>query len=89
MKGIECLQAYREDGDDLTFDHDSIVLSQGTEVFKAQSQLQFTAPLDIDAEQLDCPLIPIPTEDLWPPFTVHLTLAPHPLPNDTFLKKPS
>ena len=31
----------------------------------------------------------IPKEDLWPPFTDHLTLAPHPLPNDIFLKKPS
>ena len=89
MKMIQCLQAYREDGDDWTFDHYSIILSQGTEVFKAQSQLEFPIPLDIDAEQLDCPLIPIPKEDLWPPFTDHLTLAPHPLPNDTFLKKPS
>ena len=89
MKVIECLQAYREDGDDWTFDHYSIVLSQSTEVFKAQSQLEFTVPLDIDAEQLDCPLIPIPKEHLWPPFTDHLTLAPHPLPNDTFLKRPS
>ena len=89
MKVIECSRAYREDGDDWTFDHYSIVLSQGTEMFKAQSQLEFTISLDIEVEQLDCPLIPIPKEDIWPPFTEHLTLAPHPLPNNTFLKKPS
>ena len=52
-------------------------------------QLEFTIPQDIDAEQLDCPLIPIPKEDLWPPFTDHLTLAPYPLPSDIFFKKPS
>ena len=91
MKVIQCLQAYREDGDDWTFDHYAIVLSlsQSTGVFKAKSQLEFVVPSDIDAEQLDCPLIPIPKEEFWPPFTDHLTLAPHPLPNDTFLKKPS
>ena len=89
MKVVECLQAWREDGDDLTFDHNTIILSQGTELFKAQSQLEFTISLDIDAEQLDCPLIPIPKEDIWPPFTDRLTLAPHPLPNGTFLKKRS
>ena len=52
-------------------------------------QLESTIPQDIDAEQLNCPLIPIPKEDLWPPFTDHITLTPHPLPNVTFLKKPS
>ena len=71
MKVIECLQAYREDGDDLTFDHYSIVLSHGTELFKAQSQLEYTVPLDIDAEQLDCPLISIhgPSHACAPPAT--------------------
>lgn len=89
MKIIQCLEAYREDGDDWTFDHYSILLSQGTQVFKAQSQLEFPIHVELDAEQLDCALTPIPKEDLWPPFTGNLTLAPHPLPNDTFLKKPS
>lgn len=89
MKIMECLQAFREDGDDWTFDHHSVVLSQGTEMFKAQSQIEFTIHQDIDAEQLDCPLIPIPKEDIWPPFTDDLTLAPRPLPKDTFVKKPS
>ncbi len=89
MKVIECLEAYRGDGDDLTFDHHSIILSQGTELFKAQSQVKVPIHAEIDPEQLGCPLIPIPKEDIWPPFTDHLTLAPHPLPNDTFLKKPS
>ncbi|KAM0799344.1 hypothetical protein BDR22DRAFT_331420 [Usnea florida] len=88
-KVIQCIQAYREDGDEWTFDHCAILHSQRTEVFKAQSQLEFIVPSDMDAEQLDYPLIPIPKEDPWPPFTDHLTLAPHPLPNDTFLKKPS
>ena len=34
-------------------------------------------------------MILIPKEDIWPPFTENLTLAPHPLPNNTFLKKRS
>lgn len=50
MKIIQCLQAYREDGDDWTFDHYSIVLSHGTEVFKAQSHLEFTILQDVDAQ---------------------------------------
>lgn len=57
-------------------------------MFKAQSQLEFTIHQDIDAEQLDYHLVPVPRDDLWPPFTNHLTLAPCPLPNDTFRKKP-
>ena len=50
MKVIECSQAYREDGDDWTFDHYSIILSQGTEMFKAQSQLEFAISLEIDVK---------------------------------------
>ena len=89
MKVIQFARAYREDGDDNIFDHYVIILSQGTEIFKAQSQLNFPLHAESEAEQLDCPLIPIPKEDICPPFTDHLTLAPNPLPNDTFLKKPS
>ena len=45
--------------------------------------------MEISAEQLDCTLIQIPKGDLWPSFTDNVTLAPHPLPNDIFLKKSS
>ena len=74
MKIIQCLQAYREDGDDWIFDHYSIVLSHGTEVFKKQSQLELTIPQDIDAEQLGCPLLT--AERLSGIFPVRTTSPP-------------
>ena len=85
----ECLGAYKGEGDDLIFDHYAMILSHDTNIYTAHSQLEFAINQVIDAEQLDCPLIPIPKEDLWPPFTPGLTLAPDPPPSDTFIKKRS
>ena len=89
MKVIECVEAYREDGDDLEFDHFSMILEKGAKTFRAQSQRGYVLHQDIDIRELDCPLIPIPTEDLWPPFTTDLISAPHPLPDNAFAKRPT
>lgn len=88
MKVIECVEAYREDGDELEFDHFSIILKKGTKTFKAQSQHGYVLYQGIEIRELDCTLIPIPAEDLWSPFTSGLTPAPHPIPDDAFAKLP-
>ena len=81
--------SYKEEGDVFILDHYALILSHDTKLYKAQSQLGFAINQVIDVEQLDCPLIPILTEEVWPSFTPNLTLAPHPLPSDTFIKKRS
>lgn len=88
MKVIDCLEAWKEDGDEWNFDHFSIILVKGTETFKAQSQSAFAAHQDIDVAELRCPLLRIPTEDLWPVLKDDLTLAPYPVPDKVFPKEP-
>ena len=87
MKVLQCAQAYREDEDELIFDHYLIILSQDTDLFIARSHSKVTVDQDIEA--LDCPLTLVPKANLYPPYTNDLMLAPDPLPNDTFLKTPS
>ena len=57
MKVIECVQAYREDGDDLQFDRYSVILEKGTSIFSAKSQRAYVLYRDISISDLDCPLI--------------------------------
>ncbi len=89
MKVIDCLEVWKEDGDDCNFDHFSIVLMKGTRVFKAQSQSAFAVHQDIDIAELRCPLLRILTEDLWPLLKDDLTLAPCPVPDEAFQKEPT
>jgi len=89
MKVIECVEAYKEHGDDLEFDHFSIILAKGTKIFRAHSARAYVLYQDIDIRDLDCPLVPFPPEDLWPPFTNDFTHAPHPIPDNAFAKRPT
>ena len=88
MKVIECVEAWKEDGDDAKLDHFAIILAQGTEMFKGRSARRYALDQEIDAKDLDCHLDPLPHGDLWPPLTDDLTRAPDPIPNDVFLKRP-
>ncbi|KAL9129213.1 MAG: hypothetical protein Q9217_002282 [Psora testacea] len=87
MKVIDCLEVWKEDGGHCNFDHFSIILTKGTEVFKAESQRAFAAHQDIDVAALGCPLLHISTEDLWPLLEDGLTLAPNPVPDEAFEKE--
>ncbi len=84
MKVIDCLEVWKEDGDDCNFNHFSIVLMKGTRVFKAQSQSAFAVHQDIDIAELRCPLLRILTEDLWPLLKDDLTLTPCLVPDEAF-----
>ena len=88
MKVIECVEAYKEHGDDWEFDHFSILLAQGTKIFRAQSARRHALNQD-DVSDLDCPLVPLPMEDVWSLSTDDLTHAPHPLPNNAYAKRPT
>lgn len=89
MKVLECVEAWKVNGDDFEFDHFSITLANGMEIFRGRSARKYTLDQEIDTSDLDCHLVPLPPEDLWPPLTDDLTRAPDPLPNDVFLKRPS
>ena len=89
MKVIKYVEAYKERGDDWEFDHFSIILAQGTKIFRAQSARRHALNKDIDVSDLDCPLVPLPMEDVWPLSTDDLTHAPHPLPNNAYAKRPT
>lgn len=82
------LQAYREDGDDLQFDHYSVILEKGTSIFIAKSQRAYVLYRDISISDLDCPLILISADDIWPSFTNDLTPATYPIPDNVFIKRP-
>lgn len=86
---IECLEVWKEDGDDCTFDHYSVVLTRGTEVLITQSPRAFAIHWDLDISDLCCPPVRISAEDRWPPVEDDITLAPSPVPNGTFQKEPS
>jgi hypothetical protein len=86
MKVIDCLEVWKEDGDDCNSDHFSIILTKGTEVFKAESQRAFAIHQDIDVAALRCPLLPVLTEDLWPLLKDGLTLASYPVPDELTLE---
>lgn len=89
MKVTECLQAWKEEGDDWNFDHFSIILMNGTEVFKAKSRRAFAVHQDINLAELHCPLFRIPSEDIWPPLTDDLTVVPQMILDGAFRKTPS
>lgn len=88
MKVLECVQAWKENGDDFEFDHFAIILAKNMEIFRGQSARGYTLDQEIDTKDLDCCLDPLPPQDLWPPLTDDLTRAPGPIPNDVFLKRP-
>lgn len=89
MKVVECVEAFKEQGDDWEFDHFATTLAEGTKIFRAQSARRYDLHQDIDIRDLDCPLVPLPPEDLWPPLTDDLTHAPHPIPDDAYAKRPT
>ncbi|KAL8855803.1 MAG: hypothetical protein Q9178_007567 [Gyalolechia marmorata] len=86
MKVTECVEVWKEERDDWAFDHFSIILMDGTKVFKAQSRRAFAVHQDINIGELNCPPIRIPTEDIWPPLKDDLTLVPQPIPDGAFQK---
>ena len=84
MKVTECLETWKEDADDFSFDHFAIILTDGTELFKAQYSKELAIHHDIDITELDCPLYRISTKDIWPPLKNDLTLAPQPVSDEFY-----
>ena len=87
MKVLECAETWTVKGDAWVLDHYSIILAKGMEIFQAQCAHAFGISQDIDTQDLESPPIPVPHEDLWPPLTDDLTLAPCPLPDNAYIKQ--
>ncbi|KAF2458987.1 hypothetical protein BDY21DRAFT_384881 [Lineolata rhizophorae] len=87
---IEILEkgaAFVEKGGDLEFSHTKLILKDGHQYFYAKTPRRCRSLPKIDIYTLE--LQPIPISHIWPLFTEQLTLAPEPLPANSFVKQHS
>ncbi|KAI1313957.1 kinase-like domain-containing protein [Xylaria venustula] len=82
-------QAFTWEDDDLKFDHTRLVLkSKNDEYFYATTPDRLNPNHKVDVSKLK--LIPIPMNDIWPPFAASFTQAPAPLSDNIhYVKTPS
>ncbi|KAG5982816.1 hypothetical protein E4U55_001310 [Claviceps digitariae] len=81
-------EAFIEKDGDLEFGFTKIILrGPNHEYFYAITKERLGAHSPVDLEKLD--KIPIPTENVWPSYSSHLLRAPEPLPQNSYVKKPS
>ena len=71
---------------DLEFHYTMIILSKGDDYFHARYNHRMMSPAQINPKVLK--MQQIPTEHLWPVYSKNLTLAPDPLPVDSYIKRP-
>src|SRR5271170_2135920 len=82
MKIYDKGELWDGDRDDLTYLYTKVILRKGDAFFYARTSQRLGSAIKID--ELDA--IPIPIEDVRPPYRVDLTRAPVPLPVDCFMK---
>ena len=87
MEICENSEMFVEEDDDLVFDHTKLILRRGDEYFHARANWRNPSPSADDLSQLEVSKIPI--ENVWPPMDPSFTLAPSPLPPDSYFKQPS
>ena len=87
MEILEKSEVWKEVGDDLQFDHTKIILKEGDDYFYAHSALRYRPQETLDPDHLE--KHPIPSDHIWPSFQEGLTLAPDPLPDNSYVKVPS
>jgi hypothetical protein len=85
MEIYEKGEIWEDKGNDLTYSYTKVILKQGDTFFSAQTTVRLGSSIDID--KLDP--ISIPIEDIRPPYSTDLTLAPTPLPVDNYIKRSS
>jgi serine/threonine protein kinase len=73
------------DIDNLSYSYTKVILRKGDAFFYARTNTRLTSPVNI--EELDA--IPIPIQDIWPPYSEDMTRAPTPIPVNCYVKNPS
>ena len=71
----------------LVFDHTKLILRRDNKYFYARASWRASSPSEIDSSQLEASEFPI--ENVWPSMDPNFTLAPSPLPPDSYFKQPS
>ncbi|OBT48775.1 hypothetical protein VE00_00728 [Pseudogymnoascus sp. WSF 3629] len=73
---------------DIAFHHTKIILRDGeSHYFYALAEQRYSSASEINPADLE--LIPIPTSQIWPLFPETYTRAPSPLPQNSYVKRPS
>lgn len=72
---------------DIEFRHTIIIFRKGDDYFHARYNRRMIPTAHVNPNILE--LFRIPRSHLWPPYSDDLTLAPDPLPVDTYIKRPS
>jgi hypothetical protein len=70
------------DGDDLAYLYTKVILRKGDSFFHARTFLRLGSAINFD----ELEAVPIPIEDIWPPYCAALTQAPVPLSIDCYVK---
>jgi serine/threonine protein kinase len=68
--------------DNLAFSYTKVILRKGDAFSYARTYVRLTSPINV--EELDA--IPIPIQDIWPPYSADLTRAPTPIPVNCYVK---
>ena len=66
------------DDGDYAFEYSTIIVKEGESCYYANTNERCLGGREIDPLTLD--LVPIPTSEIWPPFSEEFTQAPEPLP---------
>jgi serine/threonine protein kinase len=70
------------EGDDLAYEYTKVVLKKGDAFYHARTFRRLGSSINVD----ELKPIPIPTQEILPPYSTDLTRAPTPLPVDCYVK---
>lgn len=84
MTVYQCREAFEQKNGDLTYFKTDIILRNGDEFFFADTKNRYKNDADIPLNELDIESIKI--DHIWPLFPQDLTMAPIPLPINSYFK---
>jgi len=87
MEICESGEAFIDSGEDFVYSHSKVIVKEGKQYYYAHTPRRLRSIPNIDLSTLE--LHPIPTTKLWPKYLSQFSQAPHPLPSNTFVKRPS
>lgn len=87
MTVYECGRIFEEKDGDLTYSHTNIIFKKGDEYFYAKTKIRYKIDDDIPLDELN--IEPIHIDHIWPLFPQDFTIAPNPLPINTYAKSSS
>lgn len=84
MTVYQCREAFERKNGDLTYFKTDIILRNGDEFFFADTKDRYKNDADIPLNEFD--IEPIKIDHIWPLFPQDLTMAPNPLPINSYFK---